>query len=156
MSKNLLPQKRRRSREVALQLLYSLDIRDGQSPEQALAMFPSEDEDQEIMKYAAKLVKGAWGERDQIDMLIRKYVTGWRPERMVAVDRAALRLALFESYIHPMIPVPVAISEAVELAKAFGTDDSAKFVNGVLGRIVRAIAEEERADAANNETDSDC
>jgi N utilization substance protein B len=58
---------------------------------------------------------------------------------MLAVDRAALRMAIFESVISKMIPVPVAISEAVELAKTFGAEESGKFVNGVLGRIVRAL-----------------
>jgi len=55
------------------------------------------------------------------------------------VDRAALRMAIFESVLSRMIPVPVAISEAVELAKTFGAEESGKFVNGVLGRIVRAL-----------------
>ena len=58
---------------------------------------------------------------------------------MVAVDRIAVRLALYEGVVGRLTPVPVAISEAVELAKAFGTDESGKFVNGVLGKIVRAL-----------------
>lgn len=139
MHKNLLPQKRRRSREIALQLLYALDLRPDQTADQALSLFLSTDEDEEILRYAEIIVRGAWGERENIDTIIRDHVTGWRPERMVAVDRAILRLALFESYIKPLIPVPVAISEAVELAKTFGTDESARFVNGVLGKIVRAL-----------------
>jgi len=155
LSKNLLPQKRRRSREIALQMLYALDIRADQSPDEALALFASMDEDEEIWKYAEMLVRGAWGERVAIDKLIRTYLTGWRPERMVAVDRAALRLALYESYIKPLIPIPVAISEAVELARTFGTEESAKFVNGVLGRIIRAVSEEAGPGIVHTEPDPD-
>lgn len=146
MRKKLLPQKRRRSREIALQLLYALDLRPDQSPDDAFALFSSGDEDEEVIDYAEMLVKGTWGEREKIDGLIRDHVTGWRPERMVTVDRAALRLALYEGCVKSLIPVPVAISEAVELAKTFGTEESAKFVNGVLGKIVRALDAERESD----------
>lgn len=146
MRKKLLPQKRRRSREIALQLLYALDLRPDQSPDDAFALFSSGDEDEEVINYTEMLVKGTWGEREKIDGLIRDHVTGWRPERMVTVDRAALRLALYECCVKSLIPVPVAISEAVELAKTFGTEESAKFVNGVLGKIVRALDAERESD----------
>lgn len=145
MSHAFLPQKRHRAREMALQLLYSLDLRPEQSPEQALELF-GEESDQEIREYAASLTQGAWERRVEIDNLIREHVTGWRPERMVAVDRAALRMAIYECLLTDMIPVPVAISEAVELSKTFGTEESGKFVNGVLGRIVRALSRAEEPD----------
>ncbi len=138
MVRTFLHQKRHRSREMALQLLYSLDLRGNLTPEQALELFLP-DEDPEILDYVRVLVTGAWARRAEIDDLIREYVTGWRPERMLAVDRAALRLAVFEGIIGRMTPVPVVISEAVELAKTFGAEDSGKFVNGVLGKIVRAV-----------------
>lgn len=123
---------------MALQLLYSLDLRKKQTPEDALEFFLMED-DPEIREYTHFLVHGAWERRMEIDDLIRSHVTGWRPERMVSVDRAAVRMALFECVLTETTPVAVAISEAVELAKAFGTEDSGKFVNGVLGRIVREV-----------------
>lgn len=138
MSRSFLPQKRHRSREMALQMLYSLDLRRNQTLEDALEFFLAED-DPEILNYARDLTKGAWERRNDIDNLIREHVTGWRPERMVAVDRAALRMAIYECMLTSMTPVPVAISEAVELAKTFGTEESGKFVNGVLGKIVRAL-----------------
>ncbi|HCA40713.1 MAG TPA: transcription antitermination factor NusB [Aminobacterium sp.] len=140
MSRNILPQKRRRSREIALQVLYALDIRNCDSVDQILDFYPGDDEEPDVVSYATVLVKGVWDSRFEIDTLIREHVVGWRPERMVAVDRAALRLAIFEGIIKQMIPIPVAISEAVELAKAFGTEESGRFVNGVLGRIVRALS----------------
>jgi N utilization substance protein B len=136
--RRILPQKRHRSREMALQLLYSLDLRRGLTPEQALELFPG-DEDPEIQDYTRTLVHGVWAKRGDIDNLIREHVTGWRPERMLAVDRAALRLAVYEGVLERMTPIPVVISEAVELAKTFGAEESGKFVNGVLGRIVRAL-----------------
>ena len=152
MNRGFLPQKRHRAREMALQLLYALDLRRGQTPEQAFELFPG-DEDPEIMEYARVLTSGAWERRLDIDNLIREHVVGWRPERMVAVDRAALRMCIFESLFAKCTPVAVAISEAVELAKTFGTEESGKFVNGVLGRIVRNLPAEEAAYDASAEAE---
>ncbi len=154
MIRTFLPQKRHRSREMALQLLYSLDLRRGHTPEQALELFPADD-DPEIQQYVRFLTCGAWERRIEIDNLIREYVTGWRPERMLAVDRAALRLAIFEGIIVKVTPIPVAISEAVELAKTFGAEESGKFVNGVLGRIVRALEGENHADGGTETAPAD-
>ena len=123
-------------------MLYSLDLRRNQTLEDALEFFAAED-DPEILNYARDLTRGAWESRNDIDNLIREHVTGWRPERMVAVDRAALRMAIYECLITSLTPVPVAISEAVELAKTFGTEESGKFVNGVLGKIVRSLPPQE-------------
>ena len=150
MSRSFLPQKRHRSREMALQMLYSLDQRRDQTLEEALEFFAAED-DPEILNYARDLTKGAWEHRNDIDNIIREHVTGWRPERMVAVDRAALRMAIYEGVITSLTPVPVAISEAVELAKTFGTDESGKFVNGVLGKIVRALPPREEDETHRKE-----
>ncbi len=159
MNRGFLPQKRHRAREMALQLLYALDLRRSQTPEQAFELFPG-DEDPEILEYARVLTSGAWERRMDIDNLIREYVVGWRPERMVAVDRAALRMCIYESLFEKCTPVAVAISEAVELAKTFGTEESGKFVNGVLGRIVRnlppdAAAQDASAFDAGDETHAD-
>ena len=154
MSRSFLPQKRHRSREMALQMLYSLDLRRDQTIEDALEFFAAED-DPEILSYARDLVKGAWERRNDIDNLIREHVTGWRPERMVAVDRAVLRMAIYEGVVTPLTPVPVAISEAVELAKTFGTEESGKFVNGVLGKIVRALPPREEDEKNPKEKDHD-
>jgi len=135
--KSIIPQKRRRSREIALQILYSMEMREKTTPDQAIELFPFESEDEEVGSYASRLIRGVYSHRNEIDAMVRRHIVGWRPERMVIVDRVAIRLALFESLVEKMIPVAVAISEAVELAKRFGTDESGKFVNGVLGKIVR-------------------
>ncbi len=142
MKKGLLPQKRRRSREIALQVLYSLDIRDDASVEDAISFFPFSEEDPEVTSYAQVLIRGVIDRNADIDRLLRTYITGWRPERMVVVDRVSIRLALYEGVIIGRIPLAVAISEAVELAKRFGTDESGRFVNGVLGRIVRGLQDD--------------
>lgn len=114
-------------------------MRDDISPASALELYPFESEDDEVRAYADRLVLGVSSNLNAIDALIRKNIVGWRPERMVVVDRVAIRLALYESVVTEMIPIPVAISEAVELAKRFGTGESGRFVNGLLGKIVRAL-----------------
>lgn len=130
-------QLRHRSREIALQLIYQLDMRPSDTLGEALALYPSEEENGEVFAYARELVTGVREHADRIAELLRDNIVSWRPERMVAVDKAAISLALYEGIIEKKVPAAVAISEAVELAKAFGTEDSGRFVNGVLGRIVR-------------------
>jgi N utilization substance protein B len=139
LEKEFMPQRRHRSREIALQLLYSIDLRRDQNLEEAFELFPLENEEPVVVEFARRLAFGVVEHEREIDLLILKNLVGWRPERMVAVDRAAVRLALYEGIIARCSPLPVAISEAVELAKSFGTEDSGRFVNGVLGRIVRAL-----------------
>jgi N utilization substance protein B len=139
VERHLLPQRRRRSREIALQLLYTLDLRPDELPASVLGTFPMDSEAPEVVRYAKELVFGVWSERVAIDTLIRTYIVNWRPERMVVVDRVAVRMALYEGSVAKTTPLAVAISEAVELAKVFGTEESGRFVNGVLGRIVRAL-----------------
>ena len=135
---------RHRARELAAQLLYSLFTRPDQDIAECLDVFTSEDgfafeESSEVKKYLAFLAEGVWSRRFEIDDMMRRTVTGWRPERMVAVDRVVLQMAIFEGFLGKTAPLSVAISEAIELACAFGTEDSGKFVNGVLGKLARSI-----------------
>ena len=136
--------RRRRARELALQMCYLFDVRRIEETEKAAELFeiylqqnPESDED--ILEYARELISGIVETRIEIDGLIRMNMTGWRPERMGIIDRAAVYLALYEGVVGHKVDVPVAISEAVELAKLFGSEESARFVNGVLGKIVRAV-----------------
>lgn len=129
---------RRRSREIALQILYELDMRPDTNFESAIALYPTKDEDIKVVEYAKELLKGINEKSDEIADILRENIIGWRPDRMVAVDKAAITLALYEGILSEMVPVSVAISEAVELAKIFGTAESGRFVNGVLGRIARS------------------
>ena len=130
-------QYRHRSREIALQLIYQLDVRPSANIDEAIELYPSEDEPEGVFDYACELVRGVMDNMDAISDLLRENIIGWRPERMVAVDKVAISLALYEGIISKKVPVAVSISEAVELAKVFGTEESGRFVNGVLGRIVR-------------------
>lgn len=86
--------------------------------------------------YAREIVDGVVDHRDEIDELISSYAQGWTIERMPNVDRAILRIASWEILHNPEVPSAVAINEAVVLAKEYSTEDSSRFVNGVLARIV--------------------
>ena len=156
MTSPILPKMRRRSREIALQLAYQMDLREHLAVEQVLETYPLEDEEPEVRDYAVALVWGLARNREAIDDLLREQLVGWRPERMVAVDRAAIRLALLEGVFEKLVPLAVAISEAVELAKTFGTEDSGRFVNGVLGRIVRSLEPKAGSDAPGDSPSSGC
>ena len=97
----------------------------------------SEPDRQASWLYAREIVDGVADHRDEIDELIASYAQGWTIDRMPNVDRAVLRLASWELLHNPEVPAAVAIDEAVELAKEYSTDDSARFVNGVLGKIAQ-------------------
>jgi N utilization substance protein B len=93
--------------------------------------------------FAADLVRGVQDHHAEIDGLLRRYARGWAVERMPAIDRTLLRIGVFELLHRPDVPPAVAISEAVELANLYSTEDSGRYVNGVLAR----IADEERGAA---------
>jgi len=121
---------RRKARKRALDLLYEADIRGVDPREIAVERFPESSED-----YAAVLVEGVAAHRERIDELLDTHSLGWTVERMPAVDRTLLRIAVFEMLWNDDVPDSVAISEAVELATSLSTDDSPGFINGLLGRI---------------------
>jgi N utilization substance protein B len=94
--------------------------------------------------YAERLVRGVDEHRSELDRLISSYAERWSVERMPVIDRNLLRIAVYELGWRPEIPLGVAISEAVDLAKRYSTDDSGRFVNGMLGRIgehLRAVGD---------------
>lgn len=87
--------------------------------------------------YTATLVEGVGHERDGIDALLDRVVTGWSLERVAILDLLVMRIATFELLFQPEVPAAVVIDEAVELAKEFSTEESGRFVNGVLSAIAR-------------------
>ena len=87
--------------------------------------------------YAREIIDGVSGHQDEIDELMSSYSQGWPIDRMPNVDRAVLRLASWELLHNPEVPAAVAMDEAIELAKEYSTEDSARFVNGVLGKIAQ-------------------
>ena len=125
---------RRQARERALELLYEAEAKDA-SPTDIVAALPAVPD-----TYAAQLVHGVDAHREEIDELLRRFAKGWSLERMPAVDRALLRLATYELLEQPDVPVGVVISEAVELASEFSTDDSGRYVNGILSAIAKRDA----------------
>ena len=126
---------RRRAREIALQVLYQLDL-DPADPEKVLARHwenfqPSE----QAREFCARLVEGVLSNGEEIDRLIEGNSDNWTLKRMAVVDRNILRLATFELRYCPDVPFKVTLNEAVELAKKFGADDSGAFINGILDRV---------------------
>ena len=130
---------RRRARIVALQALFEIDCA-CHDPEtvlsQRLAESPLSSRGSE---FARKLVQGVLQHQAQLDELIQKNAPEWPIDQMAIIDRNILRMAIFEFAIDGGTPVKVAINEAVELAKLFGSDSSRRFVNGVLGSIVSQL-----------------
>ncbi|WP_198348202.1 transcription antitermination factor NusB [Plantactinospora sp. KBS50] len=127
---------RRKARKRALEVLYEADLR-GQPPIEVLAGYveriaqPRPDH----LGYAVRLVEGAAQHLDRIDEIIASYAEGWTLDRMPVVDRNLARIAVYELLYVDEIDDAVAITEAVELAKQMSTDDSPRFLNGMLGRI---------------------
>ncbi len=127
---------RRRAREAALQVLFQLDI--GRlSLEDALASVAAPDWLPEDWALVEALSKGTQVHLQEIDALIARVAEHWTIERMAAVDRNVLRMAIYELQ-HTATPLRVIINEAVELAKRYSTEESGRFVNGLLGRVVRS------------------
>ena len=126
---------RRRARMLALQALYEIDST-GHEAEQALEnLLTDSNLSEENANFTRELVNGVVRNREEIDQHITRFAPAWPIEQIAVVDKNILRLAIFEILLDNRVPIKVAINEAVELAKTFGSDNSSKFVNGVLGSI---------------------
>ena len=131
---------RRKSRIAALQALYEADM----STHAALAALDRLAIDAKLSEaqiaFARDLLTGVIEQRDAIDDVIRQAAPQWPVEQLSAIDRNILRLAIREILMNNGAPIRAAINEAVELAKSFGSDNSAKFINGVLGSVSVSLA----------------
>jgi len=127
---------RSKARKRAVDLLFEADAR-GVDAVTLLADRIGSPDVPPINDYTVALVEGVTARREEIDRLISEHAEGWSLQRMPAVDRAVLRLGAYELLWEPDVPDAVAIDEAVELAKALSTDDSPRFVNGVLAQLRR-------------------
>jgi N utilization substance protein B len=151
---------RRAARRLALDVLYEAEIRDvlpqeafemrrsdgwvvpapdDQAPFDETEAVPSPAEESPTdnsLAYALELVEGVQAHQADTDELIARYADRWAIQRMPVVDRTLIRMAVYELIWRDDIPVAVAINEAVELAKSLSTDDSGRFINGLLGKIV--------------------
>jgi N utilization substance protein B len=141
---------RRSGREAALQMLFQLEA-SGASATQTIELFWRLFEaDPEGRSYADSLVQGVADKLVEVDKRITAASQNWRLERMARVDRNLLRMGTWELMVQKDVPRAVVIDEAVELAKAYGTDESSSFVNGVLDRIATDLGRtnDDRNDAA--------
>ena len=135
---------RRVAREMVLQSLFQMDFTQADLEESlkiALEVQRDEEKSEEAEKafgYAEKVLKGVSENLSEIDGLIGKYAINWEVKRMPGIDRNILRMAIYEMrFAKEKLPVTVAVNEAVELAKTFGTEKSSRFINGVLGKLMR-------------------
>jgi len=139
---------RTRERKIAFEILFEHDL-NGKSIEEILSLrqeaglsLPSD--------FGKTLIQGVVENQSRLDEIISKYAENWRLERMPYSDRTILRLAFFEIFYLPEIPIGVSINEAVELAKAYGTEDSSRFINGLLGKAVREYFPEVDKESEDN------
>jgi N utilization substance protein B len=132
--------KRRKARELALQFLYQLDLRSDPDPASCAEEFWSRHPvDPEARAFAESLVRGTKLHQGKIDELITQYAENWDLERMAVVDRNILRAGIFELLWTTDVPPKVAINEAIEVAKKFSTQESSRFINGILDRIHKEL-----------------
>ena len=129
---------RHRARVAAMQTLYELDVTD--HPLEATVERRLDDESlpEDAAEFARRIVRGAWERREYLDGVIEQAAPNWPIYQMPAIEKAILRLAIWELLLNDQDPAPAkaAINEAVELAKHYGGDNSGRFVNGVLGTVV--------------------
>jgi len=126
---------RRKARALALQALYEVDSAGHETEAAVTHLLANEGLSEENEAFTRELVSGVIRNREKIDHNIQSFAPAWPIEQIPVVDRNILRLAIFEILFDDKVPVKVAINEAVELAKRFGTGNSPKFVNGVLGSV---------------------
>lgn len=133
---------RHQSREKAVQVLFSIDMTQAEPKEVLANMLEEEDEqvnEERNLEFLTELVEGTAAHQSEIDQAVSQYLRGWTMGRLANVDRAILRLAGYEMMYREDIPIKVTLNEAVELAKMYGTDDSPKFINGVLSSLVKDL-----------------
>ncbi len=126
---------RRKGREFALQVMYLADISKIDSDKALRSVLHGAKPEQPIADFATQLVEGARAHADDLDKIIQKYAKNWEVGRMAALDRNILRLGAYELLYEIKTPISVIIDEAVEIAKTFSTEESGKFVNGILDQI---------------------
>lgn len=128
--------RRHRAREIVLEVLYRLEI-EACPMEEALERYRDSLEGKDIRPFVERIVGGVMKEKPALDAMIDKYADKWALNRMPVIDRNILRMSIYELENETDVPASVTINEAVELANAYSTDDSGRFVNGILGHIVK-------------------
>ncbi len=131
---------RRKARALALQALYEVDSVGHEVEGVVNHLLAKGELSEENADFTRELVHGVMQNKEKIDLNIRSLAPVWPLEQISAIDRNILRLAIFEILLDNKVPVKVAINEAVELAKTFGSDNSSRFVNGVLGSVSTLVS----------------
>lgn len=141
--------KRRLAREIAVQSMYQMEMNEVDANEAVTMVLTEAMEENEgevelsdvdaTRAFVLELVNGTWSRKDAIDRMLEDYLKGWQISRLSKVDRQVLRLATYEMIFRDDVPGKVAVNEAIELAKHFGSPESGKFVNGVLGKMIQDI-----------------
>ncbi|MBD7967946.1 transcription antitermination factor NusB [Paenibacillus gallinarum] len=141
--------KRRLAREFVVQSLYSMEMNAVEAEQAVNMLFQEAAEENEgevevksedaMRAYVLEHVRGVWETKDALDKLLVDYLKGWQVSRLSRVDRQILRLAAYEMLYREDVPAKVSVNEAIELSKHFGTVESGKFVNGVLGKMIQDI-----------------
>jgi transcription antitermination protein NusB len=131
---------RQRGRVAALKALYELDATQHDLGVVVARCLADEQLNAEGQRFARELVIGVRDHRDELDQLIHQHAPEWPVDQMAVVDRNVLRIAIYEFYLAHITPLKVAINEAIELAKSYGSDSAPRFVNGVLGALAQAEA----------------
>ena len=132
---------RRRARRVTLETLYEYDIADHPAFEVFARRLVDHPLESAGVEFARGLIEGILRHQKQMDELIARYAPEWPLDQMAVIDRNILRMAIFEFLVDQETPVKVAINEAVELAKIYGSDSAPRFINGVLGTLADHAAE---------------
>ncbi|HSY71083.1 MAG TPA: transcription antitermination factor NusB [Alloacidobacterium sp.] len=133
------PGKRRKSRELAMQMLFQLDM-GKHTPDQVRSTFwmAREENDDDVRGFAEDLFRVAVARESDITALIEKHSANWRLDRMASVDRNVLRMAIGEMLGFPGTPAPIVINEALEIARRYSAPESINFLNGVLDAVAKA------------------
>jgi N utilization substance protein B len=139
--------KRRKAREFALMVMYELEFRPGEAEQVLKGFWQDHPAAPEVQGFAEDLVRGTLDHADEIDRQVAGHATHWSLARIAPVERNILRLAAYELLHRHDIPEKVAINEAIELAKLYGSEESGAFVNGILDQIRLSIHSPQRSPA---------
>lgn len=132
---------RTKARGIALQVLYEFDMTGHPLGESLEARFSEESMEDQLEDFSRQIVLGVTPIIDKLDSIITAHAPEWPLDQVAVIDRNILRIALWEFAVEKCTPVKVAINEAIELAKVYGSDSSSRFVNGVLGSLVNHLSE---------------
>ncbi|WP_040951339.1 transcription antitermination factor NusB [Gorillibacterium massiliense] len=153
--------KRRVARELAIQSLYQIEMNEVTPHEAIVAAVSEAEHDNEAelqvggehiaVEFIQELVEGTIGNLPVIDEVLKVYLKGWKIDRLSRIDKEVLRLAAYEMIYRDDVPPKVVVNEAIELAKHFGTEESGKFVNGVLGKMIQDLDKLKTQSAAGKE-----